>query len=115
RDAGRRRLGRDAGAGPRRIRHRTGRAPAGSAAAAGVAGPERRNACFMAARVEGRGWPPLPSNTAHTEPLMAVLPPNVGAEDFASAVREFVAAVGEDWVFTSDEDLELYRDPYSLM
>src|SRR3970040_2087400 len=46
---------------------------------------------------------------------MAVLPPNVSAEDFASAVREFTAAVGADWVFTSDEDLELYRDPYSVM
>lgn len=46
---------------------------------------------------------------------MAVLPPNVSAEDFASAVRELAAAVGGDWVFTSDEDLELYRDPYSLM
>lgn len=46
---------------------------------------------------------------------MAVLPPNVSAEDFASAVREFADAVGAEWVFTSDEDLEPYRDPYSLM
>jgi (+)-pinoresinol hydroxylase len=46
---------------------------------------------------------------------MAVLPPNVSAETFESAVREFAAAVGEEWVFTSDADLELYRDPYSVM
>ncbi len=46
---------------------------------------------------------------------MAVLPPGVNAEDFQSAVREFQAAVGVEWVFTSDEDLALYRDPYSLM
>ena len=46
---------------------------------------------------------------------MAVLPPNVDAETFAAAVREFAAAVGAEWVFTSDEDLEAYRDPYSLM
>lgn len=46
---------------------------------------------------------------------MAELPPNVSAEDFASAVREFADAVGEDWTFTSDADLALYRDPYSVM
>lgn len=46
---------------------------------------------------------------------MAVLPPNVSAEHFESAVREFVGAVGEKWVFTSDFDLAPYRDPYSLM
>jgi 4-cresol dehydrogenase (hydroxylating) len=51
----------------------------------------------------------------HGATAMAVLPPNVSAEDFASAVREFAAAVGADWVFTSDADLELYRDPYSVM
>jgi FAD/FMN-containing dehydrogenase len=46
---------------------------------------------------------------------MAVLPPNVSAEDFSSAIREFAAAVGDDWVFSSDADLEAYRDPYSVM
>jgi 4-cresol dehydrogenase (hydroxylating) len=46
---------------------------------------------------------------------MAELPPNVSAEAFESAVREFAAAVGDEWVFTSDADLELYRDPYSVM
>src|SRR5690606_37322296 len=46
---------------------------------------------------------------------MAVLPPNVSAEAFESAIRELADAVGPEWVFTSDEDLELYRDPYSLM
>lgn len=33
--------------------------------------------------------------------------------DFANALREFGAAVGNQWVFTSDEDLDLYRDSYS--
>ena len=46
---------------------------------------------------------------------MAVLPPNVSAENFASAVGEFGDTVGDDWVFTSDEDLGPYRDPYSVM
>ncbi len=45
---------------------------------------------------------------------MAVLPPSVTAEAFASALSEFRAAVGADWVFTTDEDLHLYRDPTSL-
>ena len=45
---------------------------------------------------------------------MAILPPGVSAEDFASALRQFEAAVGKDWVFTGDEDLFPYRDPFSM-
>ncbi len=45
---------------------------------------------------------------------MAILPPGVSAEDFAAALREFEAAVGKDWVFTSDDDLFPYRDPFSM-
>jgi hypothetical protein len=41
------------------------------------------------------------------------LPPGVSARDFASALAEFEQAVGKPWVFTSDEDLDLYRDAYS--
>ena len=44
---------------------------------------------------------------------MAVLPPGVTAADFAAACREFAAAVGNDWVLTSDDDLKPYRDHYS--
>ena len=40
-------------------------------------------------------------------------PPGVSARDFASALAEFEQAVGKPWVFTSDEDLDLYRDAYS--
>ena len=46
---------------------------------------------------------------------MAVLPPGVNADNFAAAVREFEAAVGKDWVFTSDEDLHPYRDHFSYI
>ncbi|MGE3530962.1 MAG: FAD-binding oxidoreductase [Steroidobacteraceae bacterium] len=35
--------------------------------------------------------------------------------DFAEALRQFEAVVGKDWVFTSDEDLHLYRDAYSIL
>ena len=42
-------------------------------------------------------------------------PPGVNSTDFSAALREFEAAVGKDWVFTSDEDVELYRDAYSQM
>jgi 4-cresol dehydrogenase (hydroxylating) len=42
------------------------------------------------------------------------LPPGVSAAAFAAAIREFQAAVGKDWVFTSDEDIDTYRDAYSL-
>ena len=40
-------------------------------------------------------------------------PPGVGPADFAEAIGQFQAAVGKDWVFTSDEDLDLYKDAYS--
>jgi len=40
-------------------------------------------------------------------------PPGVSPSDFALAVAQFQAAVGPDWVFTSDEDLDLYKDAYS--
>ena len=42
-------------------------------------------------------------------------PPGVSAADFASAIAAFKAVVGGDWVFTSDEDLEPYRDAYSIL
>ncbi len=41
------------------------------------------------------------------------VPPNVGAADYAKALAEFERVIGADWVFTSDEDLDLYRDAFS--
>jgi hypothetical protein len=41
-------------------------------------------------------------------------PPGVSERDFASALARFRTAVGGDWVFTSDEDVALYRDAYSI-
>src|SRR5262245_25565252 len=46
---------------------------------------------------------------------MAVLPPGVSAENFAAAIREFEAAIGKEWVFTSDSDLHPYRDHFSYI
>jgi len=40
-------------------------------------------------------------------------PPGVSAADFASALEQFAAAVGKQWVFTSDEAVSTYRDAYS--
>ena len=40
-------------------------------------------------------------------------PQGVSAEDFAAALKAFAEAIGAEWVFTSDEDLDLYRDAYS--
>ena len=40
-------------------------------------------------------------------------PPDVTDRDFARALEELTEAVGRDWVFTSDEDMNLYRDAYS--
>jgi 4-cresol dehydrogenase (hydroxylating) len=41
------------------------------------------------------------------------LPPGVSDRDFAAALEEFANAVGAEWVFSSDEDVDLYRDAYS--
>jgi 4-cresol dehydrogenase (hydroxylating) len=41
------------------------------------------------------------------------LPPGVSDRDFTAALTQFAAAVGSDWVFSSDADLDLYRDAYS--
>ena len=41
------------------------------------------------------------------------LPPGVSSADFADAIKQFQDAVGKEWVFTSDEDVDLYRDSYS--
>lgn len=44
---------------------------------------------------------------------MAKLPAGVSAAAFAAAITKFQAAIGRQWVFTSDEDVDLYRDAYS--
>jgi (+)-pinoresinol hydroxylase len=41
------------------------------------------------------------------------IPPGVSERDWTSALQEFEQAVGPPWVFTSDEDVALYRDAYS--
>lgn len=41
------------------------------------------------------------------------VPPGISAGDFAAALRQFEVAIGKEWVFTSDEDVDLYRDSYS--
>jgi len=40
-------------------------------------------------------------------------PPNVTATAFAAVLSAWREAVGPEWVFTSDEDVALYRDAYS--
>lgn len=44
---------------------------------------------------------------------MAILPPDVSPADFGTALDEFRAAIGTDWVFSSEEDLGPYRDSFS--
>ncbi len=41
------------------------------------------------------------------------LPPGVSSHDFSSALTQFANAVGKEWVFTSDDDVNTYRDSYS--
>jgi FAD/FMN-containing dehydrogenase len=41
------------------------------------------------------------------------LPPGLSKKDFADALRQFEQAAGKEWVFSSEEDVNLYRDSYS--
>ena len=41
------------------------------------------------------------------------VPPGVTPHDFSEALTRFADVVGKEWVFTSDEDLNPYRDSYS--
>lgn len=41
------------------------------------------------------------------------IPPGVSEADFTRAVRQFEQIVGTEWVFTEDEDVDLYRDAYT--
>lgn len=40
-------------------------------------------------------------------------PPGVSQSDFDEAVRRFQAAIGSEWVYTDEADVDLYRDAYS--
>jgi len=44
-----------------------------------------------------------------------ILPPGVSRADFTAALKAFEAAVGKDWVFTSEDDVALYLDAYSQL
>ena len=44
---------------------------------------------------------------------MATLPPGINDQTFQAALNEFRNAIGADWVFSSDEDVALYRDAYN--
>ena len=41
------------------------------------------------------------------------LPPGVSRADFSQALTQFETVVGKEWVFSRDEDVDLYRDAYS--
>jgi (+)-pinoresinol hydroxylase len=41
------------------------------------------------------------------------IPPGVSPDDFSTALAQFANVVGHEWVFTSEEDVDLYRDSYS--
>ena len=41
------------------------------------------------------------------------IPPGVAPADWSAALSAFERVVGKEWLFTSDEDVDLYRDAYS--
>jgi FAD/FMN-containing dehydrogenase len=40
-------------------------------------------------------------------------PPGLRPSDFAAAVSQFETAIGAEWVFTKEEDVDLYKDAFS--
>lgn len=42
-----------------------------------------------------------------------ILPPGFTEQTFSTALEAFRAAIGDEWVFASDEQVTLYRDAYS--
>ena len=44
---------------------------------------------------------------------MPPLPPGVTAGSFSDALAQFADAIGAEWVFSTDEDVDLYRDGFS--
>ncbi len=41
------------------------------------------------------------------------VPTGVSPRDFSDALKKFEEAIGKEWVFTSDDDINTYRDSYS--
>lgn len=41
------------------------------------------------------------------------VPSGVSPRDFSDALKKFEEALGKEWVFTSDDDIDTYRDSYS--
>lgn len=46
--------------------------------------------------------------------MSATLPPGVTAAGFSAAMRAFAAAIGDEWVLVTDEDLIPYQDAYGF-
>src|SRR5574340_1033720 len=41
------------------------------------------------------------------------VPPGVRPQDFSTALQQFSKAVGPEWVFSSEADVDQYRDAYT--
>ena len=46
---------------------------------------------------------------------MPILPPGISDQVFSATLDRFRDVVGTDWVFSSDEDVALYRDAFSVL
>src|SRR5580700_7780911 len=76
----------------------------------------RRLRVSLRVRKPWPGWPNVwysPAGIYRRQENHMRVPPGVSVADFREAIQQFEAAVGKDWVFTSDEDVDLYRDAYS--
>ena len=78
--------------------------------------------CFLVGRVrrhmmraggQDAKLPPVPRQADSLGKWIMAVPPGLTESDFSSALAEFAEVVGSEWVFSSDEDMDLYRDAYS--
>src|SRR3989442_8245045 len=71
--------------------------PSGSTWTATTSRPRRRN------------------HSRRLSPVTATLPPGVSASAMEGALAAFTAALGQDAVLTSEQDLREFRDPYAYV
>src|SRR5512147_1485979 len=66
----------------------------------------------LAAAAQGAKPAPAPA-PATSAAAPSMLPPGVSRADFNKVLTAWRGAVGNDWVFTAEQDVALYRDAYS--
>ncbi len=97
------------------FREERGEANDGSTQVSASGGQRRSHSCRsrIAAAAQAAAPPSPPALPATSAAAPSRLPPGVSRADFNKVLAAWRGTVGNDWVFTSDADVNLYRDAYS--